>query len=118
MMKIKVILATVALSFFCLKSQAYSFRILSFEDIFGRIQCDGILVRGKVTNCVTGEPLAGVTVSAGLRFSTVTGNDGTYELCIPHITARIDFSYIGFEPVKIVYNGQVVVNECLKEDSD
>ena len=53
-------------------------------------------VKGRVVDAATGQPLAGVIVSAygNLRQTTMTGDDGCYELNVPghvrSIAMRVD----------------------------
>jgi hypothetical protein len=63
-------------------------------------------IMGTVTDGVSGDPLPGVTVTAGL-FSGTTGNDGTYEFTLDAGTYNVGFTKTGYQSVSV--NNQVVV---------
>ena len=55
---------------------------------------------GTVTNCEGGDPLAGVTVTAG-AFQTLTDVDGTYSLFVDEGTYDVYFELLGWETVMV-----------------
>lgn len=57
-------------------------------------------VQGKVTDAINGETLIGVTVVAPTGTGAATDLDGRYSLILPVGSQELQFSYIGYEPVK------------------
>jgi TonB-dependent starch-binding outer membrane protein SusC len=73
-------------------------------------------VTGKVLD-ENGAPLPGATVLVvGSNTGTVTDLDGNYSLTVPD-GATLLFSYIGYEPKRVVVGDQSIINVSLKVDS-
>ncbi|MET0394098.1 MAG: TonB-dependent receptor [Chitinophagaceae bacterium] len=61
-----------------------------------------ITVSGKVTNSGDGSPLPGATVRVkGGSASTVTQQDGTFELSVPDANSVLVISYVGFKESEV-----------------
>ena len=74
-------------------------------------QCTGTIIDP------TGEPVIGATVTVkGKQGGTITDFDGKFVLSDVNRGATICISYIGFEPVEMVWKGGVI-NLTMKEDS-
>ena len=75
-----------------------------------------INLSGTVTE-VNGEPLIGVSVYVENNESTgtVTSLDGSYELRVAEVSARIVFSYIGYETQRIPLEGRTRIDVVLQE---
>ncbi len=73
-------------------------------------------VTGRVLD-ETGAPLPGATVLiAGTTSGTVADMDGYYSITVPD-GATLMFSYIGYDPVRMVVANQSIINVSLKLDS-
>ena len=57
------------------------------------------IVRGKITDMTTGEPLAGVYVIYGRHLGTTSGDDGSYSVVTDPGKINIVFQFIGYESV-------------------
>ncbi|MBC6612271.1 TonB family protein [Hymenobacter sp. BT507] len=69
-------------------------RVRQLRDTLG---ADGRVVRGRVTDQQSGQPLPGVTVLVpGSNYGTSTAADGSFALTVPPTTTRLAFSSIGF----------------------
>ena len=74
-------------------------------------QCTGTIIDP------TGEPVIGATVTVkGKQGGTITDLDGKFLLTDVQHGATICISYIGFEPVEMVWKGGDI-NVTMKEDS-
>ena len=74
-------------------------------------------VTGTVTD-TTGEPLIGVSIQeVGTSNGAITDIDGNYTLNVSAPSAKLRFSYIGYEAVDIDVNGQAAINVTMKDDS-
>lgn len=74
------------------------------------------VIKGMVVDA-TGEPLIGVNVSIkGTTIGIITDVDGNYTLEVPP-SAKIVFSYIGYQPQEIQIGNQSTLNVTLKEDT-
>jgi TonB-linked outer membrane protein, SusC/RagA family len=73
----------------------------------------------KITGTVTdekGNPLVGVTVRLkGTSTTTVTGRNGKYIIEVPDENAILQFSYVGFQTVEQIVQGNQKVDMSLKE---
>jgi len=58
-------------------------------------------VTGKVTNSVTGAPVAGATVKADSIETAATNGDGVFTLQLPEGTYTLTASGVGFEPTTV-----------------
>ncbi|MCW3089351.1 MAG: TonB-dependent receptor plug [Ferruginibacter sp.] len=71
-------------------------------------------VGGKVTDA-TGKPLEGATVSEkGKKISTITTQDGTFQLNVSSGTAKLVISFVGYEEGEIAVNNQKQLQVPLK----
>ncbi|TVR74696.1 MAG: TonB-dependent receptor [Marinilabiliales bacterium] len=57
------------------------------------------VIRGRVADSRTGEPLPQGTVLYGRGYGTVTGDNGYYEFIHEHGNITITFRYVGYRPV-------------------
>lgn len=75
------------------------------------------VVRGKVSEAGTNEPLAGVSVRVkGTTVGTTTNALGNYEIRITSQEAILVFSYTGKRPVERPVEGLTVVDVIMEED--
>ncbi len=75
---------------------------------------------GTVTECEGGQPIAGVTVTAGV-WQTLTATDGTYSLFVEDGTYTVYFEMLGYNDEMVVdttaLSGDVTpIDICLYED--
>lgn len=74
-------------------------------------------VNGKVTDGSTGDPLAGVAVSAkGTTVGMFTDQDGNYSLELPAGATTLIFNYIGKERIEVAINGRSTVDVKLQDN--
>ena len=67
-------------------------------------------ITGKITDA-TGLPLIGVTVLVpGTNFATVTDLNGDYSIKVPGSSARITFSYVGYETQERIAGSQTTID--------
>ncbi len=72
-------------------------------------------VTGTVT-ATDGEPLIGVNIlEVGTSTGTITDFDGTYSLQVAGDDAVLEFSYTGYDPMRITVGNQTVVDITLEE---
>ncbi len=77
------------------------------------------IVRGTVSDAVSGETLIGANVLYGSNLGTVTDIDGNYELSLDNGTYNLVFSYVGYKTLEktITIKGQPLdVNIKLNQD--
>jgi outer membrane cobalamin receptor len=80
-------------------------------------------IRGKVTDCNDGKPLAGVTVRiAGTETGSATDKEGQYRINpIKEGRYTVEFSYIGMKTVsreiRIEAGRDKILNVCIEEDA-
>ncbi len=75
-------------------------------------------VQGIVTE-KSGEPMIGVNVVVkGTTNGTITGIDGDYALSGVKKGDIISFSYIGYKPLEVKYEGKSPLNAVMEEDSE
>lgn len=89
----------------CLMS-FYSAFLLIFLTLFVAVDLVGQnVLRGKVTDAENGQPLAFVNVVVdGGRLGAMTDIDGRYFLDLKTPIERLNFSYIGYSPVEVMYH--------------
>jgi len=76
-----------------------------------------IRVTGKVTDAVSGEPLAGVTVMVeGTTTGEMTLSDGTYEI-VASADAVLLYSMLGYKDQERPVGGRYIIDCALEEDS-
>ncbi len=76
------------------------------------------VVTGTVTD-PSGETLIGLTVKvAGTNIATVTDIDGNYSIKVPAGKNELEFSYIGYESVKLAINGKSQINVQMKDNTE
>ena len=74
-----------------------------------------IVVSGKVTDKVSGEPLPGVNISIKTTTQgTNTGIDGRYRIEVPDNTSYLIFSYVGYESQEIRVGSRSVIDMALE----
>jgi len=76
------------------------------------------VVSGRVTDAVTGEPLAGATVALkASASSTQTGTDGKFQLSQIRTNAVLVASFVGYDTEEIPVDGQTDVQIVLQPQS-
>ena len=71
-------------------------------------------ITGTLTSNENGSPLAGVTVTVkGTKLSTITNDDGTYNIKAPNGTNTLVFSSVGYLTQEAAINNSGVVNLTL-----
>ena len=89
-----------------LRFQLFLLSLICMTTVFGQ----GVVVTGKVTDAVSGEPIPFATVAVvGTTVGTVTDMDGNYSLTIGQ-GATLSFSYIGYA------SRQFVIDESMRID--
>ena len=74
---------------------------------------------GVVTEQGSGQPMPGVNVIIkGTTKGTTTDFDGNYSLSNVKNGDVIDFTYVGFKPVEVIYTSQKTIDVTLEEESD
>ena len=92
------------------------FLLLSFTVLWANPMQQKLLT-GTVVSELDREPLIGVSVLIkGTTNGTITNLDGEYSIQVNNGDALV-FSYVGYLPKEIVYNGQSSLNVELKEDT-
>lgn len=81
-------------------------------------QTDSKLIKGIVTDSISGEPLLGVrvTIKNHVTETTFTGLDGTFQLKTKEKSPVVCFYYLGYFPLEIAYKNSPLTIK-LKEDS-
>jgi hypothetical protein len=65
------------------------------------------MVSGRVTDVVSGEPLAFVAIlEQGTSNGAYTDIDGYFTIRTPAAGARVRFQYVGYQPVSLTFGGQ------------
>ena len=68
-------------------------------------------ITGKVTDAITGEPLAGVNVVVqGTTIGVTTDTNGAYSIEVPNENAVLAFSFIGYVTQNMRVGNQVTIN--------
>lgn len=79
---------------------------------------DDIVVKGKVTDAQTGEPLPGVSiVMKGTSQGTTTNPSGEYSLKVTNAKATLVFSFVGYSAKEVVVGNQTTLNIALTADN-
>ncbi len=106
------------------KIKKYSILMLMVlcANVFALAQNNANVVRGKVTDEVTGETLISVTVTevdASNRIVnvTITNYDGEYVMQISDPKNKLRFKYLGFEPTDMPIGSKRVINVAMKEQT-
>ncbi len=74
------------------------------------------IVTGTVTDA-SGETLIGLTVKVvGTNIATATDIDGNYSIKVPAGSNELEFSYVGYQPLKQSINGQTKINVIMKDN--
>ena len=80
------------------------------------LELSGDMVRGRIVDSSTGEPLPGVTVLVkGTTHGTVTDLDGYYALAVPP-GGELVYSFIGFSSHEMSIGGRSVIDVELEAD--
>lgn len=78
---------------------------------------DELIVRGKVMD-VSGKPIAGVSVVvSGTTTGTVTDANGYYEIEVPSLDSKLDFSFLGYKPQQQAVPRRLALEVVLEEDT-
>ena len=77
------------------------------------------VVKGRITDAKTGEPLVGVNVvlKGSSESGTISDLNGNYSLSVPESSSLI-FSYIGYVTQEISVKGKSVLDISLSEDME
>lgn len=76
------------------------------------------IVRGVVTEQVSGEPLPGASVYVkGTTIGTTTDIDGKYQLNVPSEDAILVFSFIGKKTMELSVRGMTAIDVLMEEDA-
>lgn len=68
-------------------------------------------VTGQVTGSETGDPLIGVNILVmGAETGTTSDIDGNYQLSVDNPQDTLEFSYIGFETIRVPIEGETNIN--------
>lgn len=75
------------------------------------------LIKGRITDSFTGEPLPGAKIEAkGTSAATSTDNEGRFSLNVPQGTKLLIVSYLGYKSEEIEINGRSTINIPLTSD--
>ena len=100
----KLVFLIVGLSFLCIGNSLFA-------------QQSGFMVSGVVSDA-SQAPLPGVNiVVVGQQTGAITDMDGKYQIKVPGIGSKLNFSYIGFASQEVTIKGKKQVNVTLVEDS-
>ena len=76
-------------------------------------------ISGKVTDSNTGEPLIGVTIQVeGTTLGTITDIDGNYSINVDPEGATLIFSFIGYEPQKVIVGSNPNINVSMSASTE
>lgn len=93
--------------------------LLAFTLISWQVFAQSTLLKGKILDEKTNEPLLGVTIQASnTTYGTVTDFDGSYELSMPYGSYHIVYSYVGYQKVEkdlILNSAEYTQDLILKE---
>ena len=82
------------------------------------LMAQNVTVRGAVIDA-SGEPLIGVTILVpGTTVGTITDVDGNFQLSVPDGSARLQFSFIGYQSVIEQIGSRTVINVRMREDAE
>src|ERR1041385_2917980 len=88
--------------------------LLSFFICVSQKNPTGFLITGKVSD-ETGSPLQGVTVQVKeTSATTITKQDGTYQITVPSETSILLFSYVGYEAQSVNVGGKNEISLAMK----
>lgn len=100
----KLVFLIVGLSFLCIGNSLFA-------------QQSGFMVSGVVSDASQAS-LPGVNiVVVGQQTGAITDMDGKYQIKVPGIGSKLNFSYIGFASQEVTIKGKKQVNVTLVEDS-
>jgi TonB-linked SusC/RagA family outer membrane protein len=75
-------------------------------------------VTGKITDAISGNPLAGVTVKAGnSNVLTQSKDDGSFSIAVPEATPTLIFSYVGYGDAEVSVKDNMNVQLTTAEKS-
>jgi TonB-linked SusC/RagA family outer membrane protein len=83
-------------------------------------QNQGIKVEGKVTDRLTGEPVAGASVTvSGTKTGTASGSDGRFSLALKSLPATLTVTFLGYRTQSVaVTDSSAPVLAALDEDEE
>jgi TonB-linked SusC/RagA family outer membrane protein len=74
-------------------------------------------ISGKITDGVSQEPLAGVTVQVpNSNLGTISNSDGTYSLSVPEGTTSLRYSFVGYTTLDAALAATNTINLSMQED--
>lgn len=83
-----------------------------------KIKSTPFIIKGRIIDVATGEPLVGATVKVeGISIGTTSGSDGTYRLSLSNSyrVVSVVYSYIGYEDGKVRVHKSGIYDVALKE---
>jgi TonB-linked SusC/RagA family outer membrane protein len=87
--------------------------VVSVTVVHGQITITGLVADQS------GDPLIGVTIlEDGTSNGTSTGINGDFSITVADTTAKLTFSYIGYQTVQKAVRGKTVINITLFDDSN
>lgn len=104
-------------------TQSYAFASSEKDNISKEAEVHALTQRGYTVKGIVkdqlGEPLGGVSIVVkGSTIGTTTDLDGNFTLNVPDKNALLSFSFIGFKPQDVKFNGQTSLNVVLSEDTE
>lgn len=76
-----------------------------------------LVVKGRVTDQSTGQPLAGVTIQVkGSKGGTTSDNNGDYSIDVPE-NAILVISSIGYTSIEVAVEGRITINVSLESST-
>lgn len=81
------------------------------------MQSQNLTIRGKVID-ISGEPLIGVNVvESETTNGTITDLEGSFELLMVSNSSKLKFTYIGYESMEIIIQGETNITITMTESS-
>ena len=76
-------------------------------------------VTGRVTAGDTGEPIpyASVVLKGETRYTTTTGDDGSYSISLPSGEGTLIASFVGYQNLEVAVNGRSIIDFTLELDA-
>src|ERR1700749_249886 len=108
------------LKFFSLKIATLSiFIILMVTSVaFAQVPVANNVVKGKVTDAATNQPLPGAKVMVkGTTTGVATDVNGNFTISTGTSATVLVFSYIGYKAQEILINNQTIINVKLQQDA-
>ncbi len=76
-----------------------------------------VVVKGNIKDHQNGEPIPGVNIRVkGTTIGTVSDGSGNYSISVANSKVTLVFSFIGYVPQEIPFEGQKILDVSLKSD--